>query len=304
MYRMYRMYRTMGTAHRRPSFAWPLASVRTGWKHRRWGPDHDRTQELSRTAASRAVCAALLCAGLAPAQAGEAPAQAAYVGCVLGLHAFDLTLGVSLQPDGYHVAASFRLAGMFGALWPAEGSTVVEGRFSNGRPVPRDMVSHGRYWGTTHSLHVDWKDGLPEVVQMIPPAEQDRDKVPVRDQANTVDTMSAIAALMQEVAARNRCDLTARTYDGSRLSELSARTVGQEMLTPTDRSSFHGAALRCELTGRMIGGFLRHDHSADARRPKMATIWFARVRGEGPPIPVRMAFSQQGSPGAAAYLAK
>jgi hypothetical protein len=255
-------------------------------------------------AARRATCAAIVIAGLAPARATEAPAQAAYVGYVLGLHAFDLTLGVALRPDGYRVAASFRLAGMLGAVWPAEGSTVVDGRFSDGRPVPRDMVSQGRYWGKTHKLHVEWKDGLPDIVQMIPPAEQDREPVPVREQANTVDTMSAIAALMQEVAARGRCDMTARTYDGSRLSALSVRTVGQEVLTPSDRSSFHGEALRCELTGRMIGGFLRHEDSPDARRPKTATIWFARVRGEGPPIPVRMAFAQAGSPGAAAYLAK
>ncbi len=254
-------------------------------------------------AAIVAACASVV-AGLAPARATEAPAQAAYVGYVLGLHAFDLTLGVSLKPDGYRVAASFRLAGMLGTLWPAEGSTVVDGRFSDGRPVPRDMVSHGRYWGTAHSLHVDWKDGRPEVVQMVPPPEKDREPVPASEQADTVDTMSAIAALIQEVASRGRCDLTARTYDGSRLSELSARTVGQEMLMPSERSAFHGAALRCDLTGRMIGGFLRHEDDADARRLKMATIWFAQVRGEGPPIPVRMAFSQKGSPGAAAYLAQ
>jgi hypothetical protein len=238
-------------------------------------------------------------AGLSPA---PAPAQAAYTGYVLGLHAFDLTLDAALRPDGYHVAASFRLAGMLGALWPAEGTTVVEGSFIDGRPAPRDMVSHGTYWGTTHSLHLAWQDGRPVVLRMLPPPDKDREPVPVQDQANTVDTMSAIAALMQEVATHGSCDFAARSFDGSRLSALSARTVGVEVLTPNQRSSFQGAALRCDLTGRMIGGFLRHDDSAASRRPKLATIWFARVRPDEPPIPVRMAFAQAGSPGAAAYL--
>ncbi len=260
-------------------------------------------RDAALVAAGRAACAVAI-AGLAPVPAPETRVQAAYVGYVLGLHAFDLTLEVSLQPDSYRLAASFRLAGMLGALWPAEGSTVVDGQFSDGRPVPRDMVSQGRYWGTAHSLHVDWKDGRPKVLQMVPPPEKDREPVPVSEQVDTVDTMSAIAALIHEVAERGRCDLTARSFDGSRLSALTARTVGQEVLTPSARSSFHGVALRCDLTGRMIGGFLRHEDNADARRVKMATIWFARVRGEGPPIPVRMAFSQKGSPGAAAYLAQ
>jgi hypothetical protein len=256
-------------------------------------------------AARRVICAAgLIAAAAMPARAEAAPAQAAYVGYVLGVHVFDLTLVVSLQPAGYRMAASFRLVGLLGALWPAEGSTVVDGHFTDSRAMPQVMVSQGRYWGTSHVLNVDWKDRLPEVVQMIPPLEKDREPVPVRDQVNTMDTLSAVAEIMQEVAASGRCDMTARTYDGSRLSELSARTVGQEVLKPADRSSFQGDALRCELTGRMIGGFVRSDDSAASRRPKVATIWFARAKPDEPPIPVRMTFAQQGSPGAIAYLAR
>jgi hypothetical protein len=238
-----------------------------------------------------------------PAMATPASAPASYTGYVLGVHAFDLTFDISLRPADYRVAASFRLAGVLGALWPAEGSTVVDGRFSGGKPVPREMVSQGRYWGTAHVLRVEWKDGLPTIVQLSPPAERDREPVPVRDQVNTTDTLTAVAALIQEVATSGRCDLSVHTFDGSRLSELSGRTVGQEVLKPTERSSFHGQALRCELTGRMIGGFLRGEDNVAARRPKTATIWFARLHPEAPPIPVRMVFTQQGSPGAVACLA-
>jgi hypothetical protein len=238
-----------------------------------------------------------------PAPPGTA--QAAYVGYVLGVHAFDMTLETSLPPSNYRVAASFRLAGVLGALWPADGSTVVDGAFKDdGRAVPHEMVSRGRYWGTAHVMRVEWKDGLPTVVELKPPAEKDREPVPVRDQANTVDTLSAVAEITQMVAAHGRCDMTARTYDGSRLSELAARTVGTEVLKPTDRSPFQGEALRCELTGRMIGGFLRDDDNAVSRRPKVADVWFARLRPDEPPIPVRMNFSQPGSPGATAYLAR
>ncbi len=251
----------------------------------------------------RVTCAAGLMAALAGSARAD-PAQASYTGYLLGVHAFDMTLDVSLQPSGYRVAASFRLAGVLGALWPAEGSTVVDGQFADGHAVPRDMVSQGRYWGTSHVLRVNWINGLPKVLQMTPPADKDREPVPAADQVNTVDTLSAVAAVMRQVAMNGRCDGTARTFDGIRLSELSARTVGVETLKPTDRSAFQGEALRCELTGRMIGGFVRGDDSAASRRPKTASVWFAKLQRDGPPIPVRMSFTQPGSPGAAAYLTR
>jgi hypothetical protein len=107
---------------------------------------------------------------------------------------------------------------------------------------------------------------------------------------------------VQRVSDTGRCDTTARTFDGSRLSELSAQTAGQEFLKPISLSSFQGDALRCELTVRMIGGFLRDNDDAKAHRPKKATVWFARIQKDGPPIPVRLAFDSDGSPEATAYL--
>ena len=46
-----------------------------------------------------------------------------------------------------------------------------------------------------------------------------------------------------------------RTFDGRRAVEIQARTVGEELLEPTDRSSFGGKALHCDFSGRMVSGF-------------------------------------------------
>lgn len=242
----------------------------------------------------------------APVRAGQAPAPAPapeqYAGYVLGLHVFDMTLGVALQPASYRVEASFRVVGALSAFWHAEGATSVEGGFSAGRAVPREMISTGRYGGEAHSLRMGWTHGAPGVLQMAPPPEKDREAVPAGDQANTVDTLSVLAELMQRVAETGRCDTAARTFDGTRLAEFSARTAGDEILKPTERSSFQGAALRCDLTVRMTGGFLRDEDNAAARRAKRATVWLARVRADGAPIPVRVAFYADGSPGATVYV--
>jgi hypothetical protein len=245
---------------------------------------------------------ALALAPVAQARARDGAAPASYEGYVLGLHVFDMTFSASLQPSAYRVDASFRLAGALAAFWHAEGSTTVSGQFVDGQAAPRELVSTGRYSGVAHMLRIDWKDGSPDIVQMVPSREKDREPVPAADQANTVDTLSAIAGLMQRVAATGRCDTTARTYDGTRLAELSAQTAGRELLKPTPRSSFQGEALRCDLTVRMLGGFLRDDDTAEARRPKQVTVWVARVQPGGPPIAVRAAFNAAGSPGATMYL--
>jgi hypothetical protein len=249
-----------------------------------------------------AIIAGILSALTPGARGDETPPPANYAGYVLGLHVFDMTFSASLQPSAYRVAASFRLAGALAAFWHAEGSTTVSGQFVDGQAAPRELVSTGRYSGVAHILRINWKGGSPDVIQMVPPQEKDREPVPAADKANTVDTLSAIAALIQRVAATGRCDTTARTYDGTRLGELSAETSGQELLKPTDRSSFQGEALRCDLTVRMLGGFLRDDDNAEARRPKKVTVWVAKVQPGGSPIAVRAAFNSAGSPGAMMYL--
>ena len=56
---------------------------------------------------------------------------------------------------------------------------------------------------------------------------------------------------------------------------------------------FQGTALRCDFTGRQLGGFLTDGDQDWARAPHGGMAWFARVVPGAPPLPVRMTFAMR-----------
>ncbi|MEJ1978973.1 MAG: DUF3108 domain-containing protein [Acetobacteraceae bacterium] len=226
----------------------------------------------------------------APAQAPTTPARATYSAYAHGLNVMRLTTMLDMEPRNYRVEVAFQLTGLVGFLVHGDSKTVVDGVFQGDQAQPRELFSAGHLRGGTRVTQIDWQNGNPVVMQLVPPVEQERDPVPASEQAHTIDTLSAMVVLLHEVAERGQCDGARQTFDGRRLSEISAHTVGPEVLPPTSRSSFQGVALRCDFDGRQLAGFLRDADQADLRRPQHGSAWFARVTPGGPPIPVRIVF--------------
>jgi hypothetical protein len=93
-----------------------------------------------------------------------------------------------------------------------------------------------------------------------------------------------------------------RTYDGRRTVEIEAHTVGDEVLEPTNRSSFSGKTLRCDFSGRMLAGFLFGDDRERDSKPMHGSAWLAPVAAGGTPLPVRMTFQTRWFGDATMYL--
>ena len=118
-----------------------------------------------------ACCTAII--GLsAPASAKEVAqddaVHAHYDGYVRGFDVFSLDIAVALHPASYRLQLDFHLTGVVGTLYHGEGTTVVDGRFDGVRAVPREMLSTGRFGGVAHLTQIDWQDGMPKVLQMVP----------------------------------------------------------------------------------------------------------------------------------------
>jgi hypothetical protein len=125
---------------------------------------------------------------------------------------------------------------------------------------------------------------------LMPPDEADREPVPEGERGDTIDTLSAIAYLVRHVTGTGTCDGQTRVFDGRRLSEIAARTVGLATVAHGEAGPFQGAALRCDFAGQQLAGFL-HDEGLDwQRRPHHGAAWIAKVLPGGPPIPVRLTF--------------
>ncbi len=254
-------------------------------------------------AAEPAPAAPASAATSSPAPAGAAvPAvSVAYVAYAAALPVLRLHASYAIGPS-YEVKLAFDTAGMFGLLLHAHVDSTATGRLEDARALPSRYYAVGNVRGRPHVTQIDYPDGQPRVVQLAPPVEEEREPVPVALQAGTVDNLSAMAELISSVARTGRCDGSRRTFDGRRLSELSARTVGEETLAPTGRSSFSGRALRCDLEGRQLAGFPKDADRAAAARPLRGSAWFASISPGTPAVPVRISFETRFFGAATAYL--
>ncbi len=216
--------------------------------------------------------------------------QAHYVAYATGLNVLRLDADFTINPRDYRVHLVYRTSGTVGMLIHAEQDTIVEGAFVGERPTPRRFFSYGHLRGRPRVTQIDYPKGQPEIRTLTPPNEEEREAVPAADQAGTIDSLSAMAQLVRQVNASGRCDGRSRTYDGRRLAELSVRTAGRETLEQTGRSSFAGAALRCDFEGKQLAGFRLDADRTTAQRPRRGSAWFAAAAPGGPMIPVRMQF--------------
>lgn len=234
------------------------------------------------------ILAALLL--LVPATVQAEPVRAHYAAYAKGLNAMRLDAEFDVTPQRYRVRLQFRTTGAVGTVFRGQSDSVSEGRFVAGRPAPTRYFSSGVFRGTPRVTQIDYASSRPTIRQMQPPNDAEREPVPAEAQIGTVDTLSVLAQLVQQVNATGKCDGRATTFDGRRLSEVSARTTGQDQLPPTSRSTFAGPALRCDFDGRQVGGFMLDADRAALSRPQGGSAWFASVTPGGPLVPVRIVF--------------
>lgn len=214
-------------------------------------------------------------------------AEMSYAGYVTGFNAMNARVGLELTPSGYQLGISFRTAGMISVFFRGNNLSLVDGTWHGSGVAPRHYESGGIWRGNPRHTEIDYPDGQPHLMAMLPQVEPDRDPVPAAMQRNTIDVLSAVAMLVHSVATTGRCEGIAATFDGHRVSEVKATTVGMETLPPESRSSFSGPALRCDLDGRQLAGFPKDAGPDDMiHKPQHSTVWLASPQPGMPQVPV------------------
>lgn len=245
--------------------------------------------------------AALMSLAALPAQAE--PVRAQYRAYAAGLPILQMDADWDVRPGAYRVHLVFRTVGALSVAYDSRSDSVAEGRFGDARVLPSRFYSAGTLRGAQRVTQIDYPGGTPQVRQLVPPNDEEREPVPPGDQAGTADSLSALALLIRDVNLTGRCDGQLRTFDGRRLGELAARTGPVQTLDPTSRSSYAGPALRCDFEGRQLGGFMRDGDQAALRRPQRGTAWFAAAAPGGPKLPVRIEFQTRWAGAVTMYLA-
>jgi hypothetical protein len=258
----------------------------------RHGTRHGRAM-LHRITALAAILTA--CAGPCSA-ASTGTLSATYDGYAHGVTALRITASFNFTPGAYSGRLEFHTAGMIGWMVHTESDSQVEGRFVNGATPaaqPLRYDSTGVAHGTDRVTHIVYQNGVPDILAIAPPVEQERTAVPAAQTVHTIDTMSAIALLMRQVGQTGKCDGDVTTFDGRRLTALTAHTVGSEALPPSRKLGFDGHALRCDFVGIQQAGFIKTQDEERLRRPRRGSAWLAPLVPGAPPIPVKVVFDHQ-----------
>jgi hypothetical protein len=171
---------------------------------------------------------------------------------VMQMHAF-----FSLGPWNYRIDLDYHTTGLVGLLYRGQQVNTVRGAWEGDTAAPAEFSGDGVWRGLRRRTLIDYDHGLPQVRELQPPQETEREPVPADLQRHTMDTLSALVQLLRRVQQDHACETEVRTYDGRRLLDVVARTGGEERLDPTGRSIFSGVAalrLRGPRAGRIPAG--------------------------------------------------
>ena len=228
--------------------------------------------------------------------------HASYDTYAAGMHVAEVETGLSFGPWTYQMNLGYHTTGIAGLFSRGHQFDVVDGAWRGLQAKPSRFVGEGSWRGVDRQAEIEYQNGKPIIRHLEPPNDAEREPVPDTLQANTVDTLSALAELIRVVDMTGRCETAVRTYDGRRAVEIEAHTAGEEVLEPTGRSSFAGKTLRCDFSGRMLAGFLFGDDRGRDGRPMHGSAWLAPVVPGGPKLPVRLAFQTRWFGDATMYL--
>jgi hypothetical protein len=233
---------------------------------------------------------------------GANAAQLSYTLYVLALPLADATLDVDLPSPTYRIGLHFHTTGIANAVAHASLEEGSNGRFVGELPFPVEYHSNGRLRGEDKIVRLNWRDGMPLVAAITPPNDEEREEVPTALRANTIDPLSSLMLLLSRVRQTGRCDASARSYNGRRLQLFSVRTVGNEDIAPSGRSSFSGRGLRCDFSERTLSGFRFGSGREDDARERRGTIWLGTVFPGTSPLPVRVVVETRWFGDATIYL--
>ena len=252
-----------------------------------------------------AALAGIACLALSPATRAQPPGltlELTYAAYAEGFTAVHMVADLTLTSGGYQLSLDYRTVAAVGFLFPGHDAVTADGTWRGDAAVPATFESEGVWGGHHYDVLIGYPDGSPEVQRLLPAQATRREPVPASLRRGTIDTGSAIALHARQVMQGGSCRLAARVFDGRRLMALAVQPAGTERLPTTSRSFFHGEAIRCDITGTLLAGFLHSDSPAQRNRVQHGAVWFAHPVAGLPLLPVRITFPTRWFGTATMYL--
>ncbi|WP_029013802.1 DUF3108 domain-containing protein [Niveispirillum irakense] len=228
------------------------------------------------------------------AQAGDAAlTYSIHVG---GMHVLDAQAHMGIVDEIYRVGLALETQGFLGRVASWKTDVRAQGSLAADIPQPARFTAHGAWREELRMTTLDYQpDGMPQITLAEPVPEKDREPVPEELRKDTLDPVSAIVAVLDQVQRTGNCDLTVPVYDGRQRYDLEFADKGRETLAASNLSAFAGEAQRCAVTYKPVAGRWkeqnnRRDRDGDGRRNsgRDVSLWIAPAAPGQPMVPVRL----------------
>lgn len=234
-----------------------------------------------------------------------------YEGYLGGLHMLTAEVELARNETAYRMETRARGRGLVGWFFDWHSNAVTEGEVAaNGALKPRwhqrDIAQRGR---NPKAIQIEYRDdGVPMVARMRVGDEATfREAV---ERQGTIDPMSAVTAIVDQMAAGAVCDGEFPVFDGKLRFDVTARMGKPGNLKGNKYMIYRGAAARCDLVLKAIDGFDDDDREANPRErgspaddTLVLTMWFASPADGLPTVPV-LASADTDYGGLRIYLAR
>lgn len=252
----------------------------------------------------------LAVAGPRPAAAAEGVALG-YEGYLGGFHLMSAEVEMARNDKNYRMETTAEGRGLVGWILDWQSKAVTEGVVGeNGdlRPLRhrRDMIRGGK---PAKIMQIEYRDdGVPLVARL---REGDEAKfAEAEDRKGTIDPMSAVSAIIDQMTAGQACAGKFQVFDGKLRYDATAKMGEPRSLKGNKYMMYKGTAERCDLTLKAIDGFDEdelkgnpRDREAPDDETMVLTMWFASPAEGLPSVPV-MASAESDYGGLRIYLAR
>ncbi|AOX19755.1 DUF3108 domain-containing protein [Kozakia baliensis] len=198
-----------------------------------------------------------------------------------GIHVLNAVADYRLTDWGYGITTTIHAGGFLNWFLKMELRSTSEGRFENGRVAPIRFQSGGFSRGKNRNVTITYQGDTPTVTELTPP-EPDREPVPASELSHSIDTLSAMALLLDTVQRTGHCNGSAMVFDGLRLTAMDAHGPTQSDVPTGSDEIFKGPALKCDFIGQQKAGFMKSSsHLAAMKAPHPGAAWFQDLPGIG-----------------------
>jgi hypothetical protein len=228
------------------------------------------------------------------------PTQMHFEMYAAGIHIANVDTEFAIGDRNYQMHTEYHTTGVASLFTHAQIDNKVTGLLVGNVVRPQRLFVYGVFRGEQRLADIDFSRGTANVLQLLPADTKERGPVPPAMLVGSMDNLSAMVNLMHTVATTGACNISARIYDGHKVTDFETRTGGMDNLDASHGSIYTGPALRCDFVGTVIAG-AKTDEPADGRQTHGST-WLARVNGSALPQPVRMALETRWFGDAIMYL--